>query len=306
MEIFLTLVIKLIPLYLIIFIGFLAGKFLKTDKEEIAKLVIYCITPMVIFNKVINTEITISALSIPVLIFVLLSAGCIVAYKFSRFLWKDHTRNIFAFAAVSGNTGYFGLPVAIALFDEKVVGLYVFALLGGVVFENTVGFFITARGKHTVKESLLKVVKLPTLYAFFLGLLVNVLHLKLGTAYVDFSTTFQGGYTLLGMMLVGFGIAGLSKVEFDGKFIGATFVTKFLLWPAIFFAIIFLDKSFIHFYNDATYRILTLYAIVPMAANTVALASLHKIHPEKAALAVLLSTIFALVYVPFMISVFLR
>ena len=49
-----------------------------------------------------------------------------------------------------------------------------------------------------------------------------------------------------------------------------------------------------------------LLSIVPLAANTVELASLFKSQPEKAATAVLLSTIFALVYVPVMTTYFIQ
>jgi malate permease and related proteins len=46
-------------------------------------------------------------------------------------------------------------------------------------------------------------------------------------------------------------------------------------------------------------------AIVPLAANTVALATELKVHPERAAIAVLLSTLFALFYIPFMAYIFI-
>jgi predicted permease len=43
-------------------------------------------------------------------------------------------------------------------------------------------------------------------------------------------------------------------------------------------------------------------AIVPIAANTVAYASFLKAEPERAALIVFTSTIFAIVYIPMMVS----
>jgi len=43
-----------------------------------------------------------------------------------------------------------------------------------------------------------------------------------------------------------------------------------------------------------------------MATNTIVLASLYKIYPEKVAATVLLSLIFVLIYMPIMATVFLE
>jgi predicted permease len=46
------------------------------------------------------------------------------------------------------------------------------------------------------------------------------------------------------------------------------------------------------------------FSIVPMAGNTVTLAVLLKAKPEKAALAVLLSNLLSIVYVPVMLALY--
>jgi predicted permease len=50
-------------------------------------------------------------------------------------------------------------------------------MFGITLYENTVGFFIVARGRNSIQKSFLKVVKLPTLYAFIAGVLVNLTYL---------------------------------------------------------------------------------------------------------------------------------
>src|SRR5690348_8810287 len=49
MDIALSLLIKLIPLYCVILLGFLAGRYLHAQKETIGSLLIYIIAPFVIF-----------------------------------------------------------------------------------------------------------------------------------------------------------------------------------------------------------------------------------------------------------------
>lgn len=305
MGIFLTLIAKLIPLYLIIFLGFIAGKYLNAKKETLASLLIYIIAPVIIFNGVVTTKINISSLSLPVLFFLLACFSSIVFYKLAKYIWKDTTSNILGFTAGTGNTGYFGLPVAYAIFSQDLIGLVVLSILGFVLYENSLGFFITARGHHTVKESLMKVLKLPTIYAFFLGLLVNLSGVHLGQIYTDMISSFRGAYTILGMMIIGLGLSGITSYKLDIKFTGVTFLAKFLWWPLLIYGVIIADSQIFNLYDASIHKIMILMATVPLAANTVAFATELKAQPEKASMAVLLSTLFALFYIPLVASLFL-
>ena len=84
MEIFLSLIAKILPLYLIIFLGFLAGKFLKAQKETIASILIYTITPVIVFHGVLTTEINLGILLLPVFYFALCSFLCLCSYFFTK------------------------------------------------------------------------------------------------------------------------------------------------------------------------------------------------------------------------------
>nr|CAD7415397.1 unnamed protein product [Timema poppensis] len=57
---------------------------------------------------------------------------------------RDNTRNILAFSSGSTSMGYFGLPIAMALFDEDSVSVYVVCYIGMALFENSLGFYIAA------------------------------------------------------------------------------------------------------------------------------------------------------------------
>ncbi len=305
MEVFFALILKIIPLYVLIALGFIAGKYLKASKETVARLLIYIIAPAVIFNSVFTTPIAANVLSLPILFFVLCCLICLLTYSISKHIWSDATKNILSFTAGTGNTGYFGLPVAIALFGTDIAGLIIISTLGFVLYENTLGFFITARGHHTAKESIDRLLKLPTIYAFVVALILNILGVKFRQAYMDFATLFRGAYTILGMMLIGLGLAGITNFKFDFKFVTASFLVKFVVWPIIIFAIISFDKAFLGFFTNQIYRVMMLLSVVPLAANTVAYATELNAHPEKASFAVLLSTLFALFYIPLISILFL-
>lgn len=305
MEIFFTLFLKIIPLYLIIALGFIAGKVFGVKKEYLATLLIYIITPIVVFHGVFTTNLTAGALSLPVAFFVLGVILSLLFYSIGKKIWADSTKNILAFTAGTGNTGYFGLPVALAILGPSALGLAVLATLGVVLFENTLGFYLTARGQYTGREAFKKLLGLPSLYTFFLAVIINLLRFHPSQSYIDFADSFKGAYTVLGMMIVGLGIADISKIAVDKTFTALAFAAKFIAWPLGVTAIIILDRHYFHLFTPAIYQIMLVMSIVPMAANTVAYASQLNAQPQKAAVAVLLSTLFALIYIPIVVSIFI-
>jgi len=228
----------------------------------------------------------------------------LTTFFIAKKIWSDSTRNILAFTSGIGNASYFGFPVAITLFGPNIARLVLIAALGFILFQNSLGFYMTARGHFTMRESLRRVIKLPTIYAFFTGLVANFLRIKLGQSYLDFVSLFQGTFSVLGVMLIGIGLANIKNYQYDFKFIVATLLIKFIIWPLLIFLVIFIDSKTIRLFNQELYKVMILVSIVPLAANTVAFASELKTHPEKAAMAVLISTMVALFYIPFVVGLF--
>lgn len=306
MDVFFTLLIKLVPLYLIILLGYIAGRFLNAQRETISAILLYIIYPVVVFTAVIRTDITPATLALPVIVFCVCSLICLTLYRLTKSIWKDATRNLLAFGAGNANTVYFGIPVALAVFGPDILGIYILSVIGMTFYENTLGFFVIARGSYTAKESLLRLVKLPTVYAFILGIIVSFAQFQLPQLYFDTADTFRAAMTLLGMMMIGIGLAAIKNFQFDFKFLGAAFVAKFLVWPLIMAGVTFVDTNLVHLFSSTTHKVLLLISFAPLAANMVVFATQLKTHPEKASFAVLASTLFALFYIPVMTMLFIQ
>lgn len=284
-------------------LGYLSGKYLKVQKETIGSLLLYIFIPVVYFTSVATTPLTPSALSLPILFFVLCSGICLLFLYIGKHIWKDAIKNICAQASGGGNYAYFAIPVALAIFGQQAVGLVVLSGLGFVLYENTVGFFVAATGNYTVKESLKRLLKLPALWATIVALIINFLNITLGQVFLDMASNFRGGFTILGMMLVGLGLSAIDMDEYkpDYKYMLTTFFARFIVWPLAMVLVIFIDKNFFHLYNNSIYKILTLMSIIPLAANSIVYAIELKIDSRNVAIGVLLSTIFALFFIPFIV-----
>lgn len=297
-SVFLSILTKLLPLYLYAFLGFVAGKFLGVDRKSIAKILLYIIVPSVFFLSVLDANLTPARLGMP---FVFLLVAAFISLGFYNTVgkrWKSPTKNILSFMVGSGNTGYFGLPAIAAIWGPERIPYAILVIFGYVIFEFSIGFYLTARGHHTVRDSIKRVLKLPAAYAFVAAVVLNKLGFSRGEFLNAVYDNFTAAYSILGLMMVGLGVSKASFEHFDWKFIFTTIAFKFLVWPLVMGAFIFADKSFLGFYTYQDYEILMLMSVVPLAANGVVIATELRAEPEKAAICILLTTLIALFLIP--------
>ena len=210
MDIFLTLFTNLIPLYVLIALGFVAGRYLNVDRHSIANLVIYLCLPVVAFGFVSQLEFQFSYIFLPILILFVCSAVGLSVYALGQKAFGDNRANLLSMCASMPNSGYFGLPLVLLLFDAQWVGVYMFMMLGVTIYEATIGYYIAARGSYSVRDSLIKLAKFPALYAIALALIVNVTETEMSDLFITYWGYFKGAYVIMGMMIFG---AALAKVD---------------------------------------------------------------------------------------------
>lgn len=305
MVAFSLLFFKIIAVLLNVVVGFLAGRWARVERDSIASLLFYFVSPIVFFSVPASANLSVSALGITLVTFLLSTGLCAFSYYFFGFYWKDQTRNILALSAGTGNCGYFMLPIAAALFDDYVLSIYMMAIVGVSIYESSVGFFVSARSNATTKDSIRQVLRLPTLNAFILGCLFSFTGAILPDFLDEFTKSMRVTYSVLGMMMIGLGLSTLPRFEVDIKFTIAAFTNKFLFFPIAINLFILLDKFVLKIYDVHYYKALQLVFMAPMAANTIVISSLTRFSPEKVAATVLLSCIVTLIYIPVMASIFI-
>jgi predicted permease len=304
MDLFSIIFLKLLAALFNVVVGFLAGKISKIEPEPIASLLFYFIAPIVFFAVPASVTLTLSSLSITLVTFTISVFACSICYKWFHLYFEGQSRDILAMTSGTANAGYFTLPVAAALFDDCTLSIYMMAIVGLSLYESSLGFFICVKSISSTRESILKVLKLPNLNAFFLGCIFSFSGLNLPDFLDEFIYNMRSSYSVLGMIMVGLGVSKLEKFEIDVKFTAAAFGSKFLLYPLLVNMFILFDKFVMHNYTSSHYQALQLLSTAPMAANTIVFASLMKTNIEKVATTVLLSALFSLLYMPTMISLY--
>jgi len=300
-----SLALKIFPLYITMFLGFISSRYLSVSRDVIAPLIVYILAPMVVFYATYQANMNKSVVLFPFMFFFFCATISFLSYFFAKRIWSDNIKNLVAFSAGTGNVGYFGIPLAFILLPPEIANIYIFTLLVAFFYEYTIGFYMISRGSFTLKQSFAKIFKLPVIYAFLVGLTLNLLEVKISIEFLSFMEYFKGAYTILGMMMIGMGLSTLKVREIDIKFIFVTNFIKLIVLPLLTIAIIWLDKALFHLFYANIYYVLLVWAIVPMAANTVTLATLFKTKPEQAAIAVFLSTLFSFITIPIFAAFFI-
>ncbi len=312
MEVFQALILKLVPLYFIILLGFIAGKWLNVERESIAPLLLYIVVPVVSFKGIVETEITWVTLSYPVFFFLASASLAILFFNLGKKLFNDREKaGLLSLCAGLANVGYFGLPLLFLLFDESILGVAVLLMLGLAIHESSVGFLVAASGKHSFKEALFKTLRLPAIYTSLLAVICNLAYKRypelccFDPAIQSLNTAmdkFVGAYTLLGMLMIGLGLAKVRTLKLDFQFISLGFLAKFICYPMLSIAFIVFNKCFMQIYDDVVLQVLFILSIVPIGANTITIATELKMDTDTVSITVLLSTLFALIYIPFLVS----
>lgn len=300
------LVTQIIPLLILIALGYMAGRKLDVNLHSLAMIAIYILSPFVNFGAMAKIDLEPEYAPLPFISFALSFIIAGASYYIAKKVWSDQTPNIVGMASVSGNTGYFGLPLVIALVGQEWVGIYLMMNLGALFGEVTIGYYIAARGNFTIAESIRKIFRLPVFYAVIAGLFVNYMNWTLPEIFYTYWTYAAGAWVIIGMMLIGVAISKIGGLTFGPRMMAHLFTVKFVVWPLAVIGLLWVDKFCFQSFSEEVYKMALIYGLVPLAGNPVAYAAQLGLKSERIALAVILSTVFALIYMPLLIAYLLK
>jgi predicted permease len=303
MEIFANLFFEILPLYIIMAIGYATGKYFKVDTKSIATVAIFVVSPIVFLLTVSKMEFTASAVLAPVIVLGIASLIAFAVLRAARFYPDEKTPYLAALMAGTSNWGYFGVPIAFSLFDPSQVAIYVVIGFGTMIFENSFGIYFISRGHNSPIESFKNIFRFPVLYAIIVGLFLSYFDYQIPLIGDKFFDYFKGAYVVLGMMMIGLGLADMERFTIDRGFLATVFAVRFLIWPLAALVFVGMDKNVLGIMDPSFYAPFLLFSLMPMAANNIAFAAKFDMGPGRASVAALASTLFAMVYIPFAIWV---
>lgn len=321
-ELFSNILIKLLPLYLLIIIGYIAGRFLKIERAGVAPLLLYIVVPIVVFRGIFITEINTQTLSYPLFYLITSILMSVIFYFLGKKVFNGDKVEaaLLSMASSLSNVGFFGIPLILLLFGNEVLGIVVLLTLGFTIHENTLAYFLVVKGASGTKNALLRTLKLPIVSAVLFAVVANQAYYKyflisfpeektkliqsIVDTLIKTMDYFVGALTVLGMLMVGLGLSQINKIKFNPKFINLSLFSQFIVYPALALAFVFLNNSTLHYYSSEVMQIIFLLSLVPIGSNTLTIASRLKMDNGTLSFAVLISTVLSLFVIPFAVVLF--
>jgi len=279
-----------IPVFLIIAIGFIIGKKRKIDVQPIVDLIIYIAGPSLIFVSLAKSNIELNDfLTMVIVTVVFTSILWLLAYIIFK-ITKSKNYGLYLPMA-HGNTGYLGWPIA--LFAFGIAGLS-----RAVIFDAVASVFLFSLGIYVVhrRNELKEIFKIPLIYALILGFLFNFF--KIPVPKMAFSALEMIGMITIPAALL---VLGYKLTEIKLKSAKIAFLAS-LFKIGIGFLVAFLIVALFSI-TGITRDIILLEASMPSAVFTMILCQKYKRDAALVASTVLISTIISIFTIPLILSI---
>ena len=204
------------------------------------------------------------------------------------------------FCAIFSNSGFLGIPLAMAVFGADSMALMVLIIINIImnVLMFTLGVYLISGDKNSI--SLKKAFLNPVLIAFALGVVVNLLNLKKYVPeIVTYSNYFSNVVTPISMVILGMKMGDVKFVEFfkSLKLYYVSFL-KLIVFPVIAVGLVFLLKLVWNLVTaDVVLGVLISFAM-PTAGLSSTFADSYGGDTENAVIFTLGTTIFSIITIP--------
>ena len=278
MSIFLSILLNsIIPIFILISLGFILDKKLDFDIHTLTRVNFYLYVPSFSFVLIFTTDISTDLFRVLILQVILLAVSFVAGAGFANVLkLPNKTKKAFENALMFCNSGNIGVSLVTLVFSnppfaengsapflQAALSVQIMALLVQNLSTNTIGFINSGGDGITMKTGIIRVLKMPTLYAVCCAILFKFLpfDFKILPFWPALMNLRSG---LVGIALITLGVQ-LSKTRIDIKK-GLPYLAAFIRLlggPAAAFALIKLFG-----FTGVTAQAVLISASTPTAVNT--------------------------------------
>jgi malate permease and related proteins len=294
---FVDLLLIVLPAFLIFGAGFIGQKLLKLDIKSISTMSLYLMLPFLTFDTFYSNQLNVEYFYMFLFTCLLALIMMTLTVLFGFFIKSDKTQmSAMLLGTIFPNSGNYGAPVAMFAFGAIGFQYAVIFMVIHAFLMNTIGIFIASYGSEkttSIKDSLMRVIKMPVLYGFLFGVLFQLLNIEL-------PSTIQDGISLVGsasiptvMLILGMQLAEIKPQKFELKYVNTVTIFRMLISPLL--AVVLVNFMPV---NDMIKNVYILLAAMPIAANTTLLAVQFNVKPDLTSFTTLVTTLLSLLTIP--------
>lgn len=279
----------LLPIFVIMGIGFFMQRKFDLNLQTLARLNIYFLVPGFIFVKLYMTEVSVNLLGNILFFFILyVILLFIISSVVSKIIGLDYGRNItFVNSSMFFNSGNYGIPVNDLVFrsDPFAMSIQVIMFTLQNIFLFSYGIFSLQSVKVGKLNAALSYFKMPVLYAMLSGVLLNYYSVPIPSFIWVPANYIADAMISLALFTLG---AQVAQMKFISNLSSVYYSTalRLVIGPMIALGIIYIFNI-----NGIIAQALFIASAMPTSVNSAVIAQEYNNHPNFAAQIVLFSTL---------------
>ena len=181
MQLFSIFLDVVVPVFTLVFLGYLAGPALKLEARTLSRTAYFIFVPALIFQIISRAEFHAAVAAKMLVYIVLVHILCgLAAFGIARMLkCSVELTAAYVVIAVSGNVGNFGLPLIRFRFGEQALAQGTIYFLGVMVISMAISVLAASWARDgSSAKALASIFKTPALIAVVPALIVNIAGMK--------------------------------------------------------------------------------------------------------------------------------
>ncbi|MEK4404435.1 AEC family transporter [Sporosarcina sp. FSL K6-6792] len=292
-----NLLLIILPVFIIFSIGYIGQKFIGFDIKSISTAALYLMSPFLAFRTFYTNELTMDYFYI-VLFSLLLTTILLIVVWITAISMKA-TRSELSAMILGGvfmNSGNYGAPVVLFAFGAVGFDYAVIMMVFQSLLMNTVGIFFAAMGgeeKSTLRQSAQRVIRMPLMYAAFLGIGLQLVSVPIPTAVMEAVSLIADASIPTVMLVLGMQLAAISRKRVAYRYVSAVSIIRMVASPLIAVGILYFMPV-----NDLLKAVVIVQASMPAAANTTMLALQFGTEPDLVSFTTFFTTLISIITIP--------
>ncbi|WP_239733184.1 MULTISPECIES: AEC family transporter [Mammaliicoccus] len=289
----------LLPLLILIFVGFLLQRKFEFNFKHFSTLITYCLMPVAVFANIYDITIQMDLL-LKVLYYIVAYSlvMILIGNLFAKVLNLQKGESAALKNSISlMNSGNYGLPVSQLIFSQNPIGVAVqiFVLIFQNLLTYSYGMYNLLSTTKSLKDIVISFLKLPVFHALILGIIFQVGHIKLSQVFLIPIHQISDSFAPIALILLGAQLAHI-KLKLLHRAIMGSLIGRLIIGPLIALGLIYL------FHIDGVIaQSLFIASAFPTSRNTSTIAFEYDVEPELHAQIVLFSTLLSSVTVSIVI-----
>jgi predicted permease len=204
-ELLTTFANNILPIFLISGTAYMIGKYLSIDSRTVGRLVFYFFSPVLVFNLITQSQLPFTEMIMTAAYATAVMIACGLLAMVGGLVFHLERRALIAVVLVSmfANNGNFGLPLISFAFGPAALAHSSIYFVTSGVLVNSLGVLIASLGHLNIKNSLLGLLKIPTIYALAAALLTVRFNLALPLPLERSISLVAGGTVPMMLVLLG-------------------------------------------------------------------------------------------------------